>query len=327
MLGTTSVARRCARLSSSAGLLAFGTMIARAHQSSFGANKPVATVSVSLRWCSTNPVNVAEFTLNEAIVAKDLEANQRWVAMSKRLDELRAANDQAGLKAAIAEAVALFDEVGADRSPHQCTVLLSLERAQIDLNSGEYDDALAHAFLAVETLEAATGAARDPVTLMEARELTGFIHVARRDAAAAEAVFRDLLQWIDHGSSKDMPMVRVAAKAARRSVATGLGEALLVKAETSSLDPRAEYNEALPLLVDALSQHVDENDFPAGKRTLLAAQRCFVGLKDKRQASATCDRLTRWCKAHNDEAGIVLAAELKAATGYAEPEEEKAPSS
>ena len=110
-------------------------------------------------------------------------------------------------------------------------------------------------------------------------------------------------------------MVRVAAKNMRRTVSTGLGEALLAKSKTSG-DARVECKEALDVLVEALSQHVDESDHAMGKRTLVAAHHCFLGLNDKKQAAMTCDRLQKWCAKFSDDAGVAEAKALKEATGF-----------
>jgi hypothetical protein len=275
-----------------------------------------------MRWSSTaaataNPVDVENFTLNPEIVAADMAANQRWLALSGKLTELRRRGDVEGLRTAIDEAFTLLNEVGPERSPHQSAVLLRLERAQVEMNIGEFDAAFRHATKAYEDLAAYEGAARDTTRMMEAREMIAFIELQRGNAHAAEEAFRDLLRWIDHGSSKEMPMVRVAAKNMRRSVLMGLGETLLLKSKTSQ-DPRVEAREALDHLIEALSQHVDESDFPAGKRTIVAAYHCFMTLGDKKQAAVTCERLTRWCTKHDDEAGLRLAQEFKARTGAAD---------
>jgi tetratricopeptide (TPR) repeat protein len=249
------------------------------------------------------------WTLDPAVVEQHQAAQQRWLDLSTEMADLKATKRFAELAACVDKGLAMVGELGADNSPVQCEPMLLLELAQASFNAGDHAAAMAAATKAHAKLDAFTGAARDESRLAEVREFEGHILVELGDYAAAEARFGELLQWIDVGSGKAAPMVRVAAKNMRRSVLSGKGTALLRRAPTSD-DVRKVAAESLDCLIDALALHVEESDEGAAKAALSGSIECFALLKDKKQAAETCDKLAKWCRRHNDEEGA-LAAEAR----------------
>jgi hypothetical protein len=272
-------------------------------------------------------VNVEDFTLNREVVDLDMSANAKWLEFAERLDRHRAANQPEEVRVAIHDAFKLLEELGEDRAPVQSRVRLLMELSQVEMNCGELKLAVAHCNEAVAQLQGATGPQRNPTLLAEARELLGFILLREGTESALQAAeqhFRELLEWIERGSSREAPMVRVAAKKIRRTVLTGLGETLVAKSRTAG-DRRPVCKEALNHLVPALSQHVDESDFASGKRTLFAALECFQSLGDVTQAASTCGRIEKWCARFDDAEGVAAAKAIleSLSTGAAEDSKAK----
>lgn len=142
--------------------------------------------------------------------------------------------------------------------------------------------------------------------MAEINEFIGFIAVKQLDHDKAIEVLSFVLQWIDNGSRKALPMIAVAAANMRRTTLMGLGMAKELKAAADTklgLDGRSTYDAALSHLIEGLDQHVERHDAVAVKDTLLTAYRCFIGIKDPKQAVTTVEKYVNYCKRSQDVEG------------------------
>ena len=155
-------------------------------------------------------VNVEEFTLNPEVVERDMAAAKRWMALGESLTAHKKANDNAAIVDTIQSGFALLKELGEDAAPVNCEPMLLMELALAELNDGRAKEALAAAEKA-RALHEAVKPSPDEAQLGEIREFCAFATLASGEALAAKEQFDALINWIDVGSSKAMPMVRVAA--------------------------------------------------------------------------------------------------------------------
>lgn len=242
-------------------------------------------------------VNVEEFTLNAEVVRVHQEAGAQWRALDQTLAAARASGDADRMLAAVRSGLDLLEKIGPENSPMQCEASLRMEEAQCLFNTKHFDEADKILTKVVADLK---GAPRlDDVLLANAREFHGFVLLELGRCDAAFAIFSDLLKWIDTGVSRAMPMVAVAAKNMRRTTQTGLGMAQQARGIVET--DRALISAGLDNLIEALTQHIENNDVYSVKQTLAATLQCFVALDDAKQAIETCEKYVSWCRRNGDE--------------------------
>ena len=252
-------------------------------------------------------VNVEEFTLNQDVVEADLAAAKKWMAIGDDMLTHKKAKDDAALMGVIESGFALLKELGADAAPVNCEPNLWMELALAHLNAGRAKEALDAAEKAKALVEAVQPNP-DEAQLGEIREFCAFATLDSGDSAQAAAGFQALLDWIDTGSSRAMPMVRVAAKAQRRTVLMGRGLAKLAMGLSPGAQEKTRLvNEALDDLIGALSEHLEEKDNGSAKRTLDAVTRAFEAVGEGKQAAASAMKLAKLCERTDDEAGAAAA--------------------
>jgi hypothetical protein len=226
--------------------------------------------------------------------------------LGSRLSAAQTARNSTELLAAVKSGFDLLASCGADDAPVNCEAMLLLTQAQAQLQLKQLDEAVLAARRAQTLYEA--GGPTNVARAMEAKEFAAFIEVERGQAAVAEKMFEELLEWANVGSRKELPMAQVAAVNMRRTVQTGKAMALYRRATTeANADVRGLCDQALDLLTESLSAHVDAEDVASAKMALNYAVQCFVALKDLDHASEACDKLEAWCRKHEDADGLQLA--------------------
>lgn len=274
----------------------------------------------SLRVCSTSSssnatssaVNVEAFTLNDEVVQRDLDYIARWNAISAAIDAARGADDHKAILAEVEKGLELLGSVGNLNAPIQCECLLCMEAAQAHYNLHQYEAALEKAEQARRSLTEGGSKEEllDRAQMAEIDQFIGFTLCKHRKPKEAQERLAAVLHWIDVDAKSAMPMQAVAAVNLRRSVLTGVGQSqTLQAAELAEQDETAEarelFGKALDTLIEALNQHIDENDFTMVKTTLSSILMCFEGLGDISQAVVTCRKFISWCDRHEDAAGVV----------------------
>ncbi|KAH9577548.1 hypothetical protein LSM04_008092 [Trypanosoma melophagium] len=254
-----------------------------------------------------SPVDIENFTLNEEVVQKDMDALQRWNDLSAVIDTSRANKKYEDILAAVNKGLDMLKEMGALNAPIQCETLLLLEAAQAHYNLQQFDAALKNAEEAKKALLETPVSLRDAAQLAEVNQLIAYILLKNGKIEESFTLFTDVLRWIDVDAKSAMPMQAVAAVNMRRSIVTGIGlchEKFAEKAVASGGDGREMYGKALDLLIEALNAHIDEGDVESVKLTLGRVLRCFEAVGDPPQAIATAEKYVRWCRRHGDEAGV-----------------------
>ncbi|ESL12033.1 hypothetical protein TRSC58_00205 [Trypanosoma rangeli SC58] len=279
------------------------------HHLSYGAlwSCVCRTSSVSTSMTSPSPVNVESFTLNETVVKKDMEALERWNELSQVIDSSRAEKANEKVLMAVEKGLGMLAEMGALNAPIQCETLLLLEATQAHYNLQQFEAALESAERAKNTLLETPVAVRDAALLAEVNQLMAYVLLEKGNIDEATTIFTEVLRWIDVDAKSVMPMQAVAAVNMRRSVVTGIGFCYQKQAEkevASGGDGKELYGKALDLLIEALSVHIDENDYESVKKTLSTVLKCFEGVNDISQAISTGDKYVSWCRRHSDEAGV-----------------------
>lgn len=258
-----------------------------------------------------SPVNVENFTLNEDVVKKDVEALRRWNELSQMIETSRAEMQNENVLAAVEKGLSMLEEMGALNAPIQCETLLLLEGAQAHYNLQQFEAALAKAQRARDVLLATPPAVRDAALLAEVNQLMAYVLLGTGRTDESMALFTEVLRWIDVDAKGAMPMQAVAAVNMRRSVVTGMGlcqQKLAEKDVATGGDGKALYGKALDLLIEALNVHIDENDYVSVKTSLSGVLRCFEGVGDIAQAVSTGEKYVSWCRRHSDEAGVAQGA-------------------
>nr|CCC90128.1 unnamed protein product [Trypanosoma congolense IL3000] len=216
------------------------------------------TSSTAKEASCSSAVNVEDFTLNEEVVKRDMEALRRWNDLSSKIDTHRAGKEYDELLAAVDTGLLMFKEMGPLNAPIQCETLLLLEAAQAHYNLQQYEAALAKAHGARDTLMAAPEGVRDLARLGEVNQLIGYIHLRSNKPKEAVSIFTDVLRWIDVDSRTASPMQAVSAVNMRRFIVTGIGLCYHQIAQeecASGGDGREMYGRALDLLVEAPHVH------------------------------------------------------------------------
>lgn len=272
-----------------------------------------------------NPVNVEEFTLDEAIVRRHQDIAQRWGDIGEELQRCREGNDFMGVISVVAKGLALLQDVGPMDSPVQCCTNLCMEEAQAYFNLRSGPEALAAATKAKEDLMK-TATAADAAKLAEMDEFIGHALLLSGDATKAEEVFRGILAWMDTDAKKALPMVAVAAVNQRRTVLLGIGLSLKCQAEKIAEtrgDSKPVFAKALDVLLDALALNSEANDAGAVKENLKGVIKCFIGVGDAPQAVSTCEKYVSYCRRGEDmesvNHGILLMQEICKAHGVQNP--------
>lgn len=285
-------------------------------------------------------VDVENWTLNKEVVARHQEVQTKWIELSERFQKLAAENNFADQLTAVDEGFELFAQVGADDSPVHCPVMLHMTKAQAHFNLKNFGAALESATSAKEYFVSrgwkdhhpqqqqqqssssssgggATSAA-DEARVREIIEFIGFVHLERGSFNEALAIFNSMLEWVAVGSRKALPMVQVAAVNMKRTLQTGKGRALygLAKQQgggsdavdnNNGSDKRQLLDEALDLIVESLSAHVDSSDVVSARMALDTATLCYCALGELDRAAEACDKLESWCARHDDKEGLALA--------------------
>ena len=294
--------------------------ISKKTTTSFGA---VAFSSTSVRFCSSstykNPVDVENWTLDEEIVKRHQQVQQKWVDLAQSFRDLKEENNHQGVLEKVEEGFKLLQEVGAENSPVQCSQMLLMTKAQAHFNLKQFDQAFENAQKARQEYHmsnnsnnnnnSTTTAALDEGSIRDTTQFLGFVELERGNYQQALDIFDGLLVWVNEDSRKALPMVQVLAVNMKRTIQTGKARALygLATSSSSSVDSKALLNESLDLLIDSLSAHVDEKDVEFAKSALDNAILCYCALGDYSKAEDACDKLQGWCKRHDDEQGLELA--------------------
>nr|CAJ2472649.1 unnamed protein product [Leishmania braziliensis] len=290
-------AAACAHLSCSRR---YGSSVA-AHR---GSSAPAAAVSA---------VNVEEFTLNEEVVKQDLANMAKWNALSEDIDAARTAGDHVKLLEHVQVGLQMLKEIGAMNAPIQCESLLCMEASQAQYKLKQYDEALRCAMQARESLlRDCKPELQDKAQIAEIEVHMGFVlckQGSHNAAVEAQELLQKVLHWVDVDAKSAMPMQAVAAVNLRRSVLTGLGlsttvQATLLAKKGEAAEAKELYAKGLDTLIEALNQHIDENDFELVKITLEAILTSFEGLDDVSQAVTTCRKYISWCRRHDDASGV-----------------------
>lgn len=268
------------------------------------------------RWESTtakapsSAVNIRDFTLNEAVVKRDLENMARWNELSAAIDTARAAKDPTQVLAEVAKGLAMLEELGVDSAPIQCEALLCMEGAQAHYVGERYSEALALARRARTSLTSdGKPELQDRAQIAEIDQFIGFVLCKDGREKEAQEVLEKVLHWIDVDARSAMPMQAVAALQLRRSVLTGIGQSLTLQAKKleaagSVAEAKERYGKALDILIEGLDKHIDESDFSLVKSSLEGILQCFEGLQDGEQAVTTCRKYISWCSRHGDAEGV-----------------------
>lgn len=258
-------------------------------------------------------VNVEEFTLNEEVVKQDLANMAKWNALSAEIEAARASGDHTKLLAHVHVGLQMLQEIGATNAPIQCESLLCMEASQAHYKMMQYDEALQCAERARESLlRGCKAELQDKAQIAEIEVFMGFVlckQGGHSAAVEAQELLQKVLHWIDVDAKSAMPMQAVAAVNLRRSVLTGLGLSTTVQATTlaskgETAEAKVLYAKGLDTLIEALNQHIDENDVELVKMTLEAILTSFEGLDDVSQAVATCRKYISWCRRHDDASGV-----------------------
>jgi tetratricopeptide (TPR) repeat protein len=255
-------------------------------------------------------VNVEEFTLNDEVVQRDMDNMAKWNHLSAEVDAARAAADHQRLLEHVAKGLTMLEEMGAANAPIQCECLLCMEASQAHYNLGQYDDALRFAERARGSLlQGAKPELQDKAQIAEIEVFMGFTLCQQGEGAEAQELLQKVLHWIDVDAKSAMPLQAVAAVNLRRSVLTGIGRSITLQAtdlakKGETAEAKELYSKALDSLIEALNQHIDENDFNLVKSTLQSILTCFEGLGDVAQAVTTCRKYVSWCRRHDDAAGV-----------------------
>eukprot|EP00758_Cryptobia_borreli_P012656 Tbor_TRINITY_DN5766_c1_g1::TRINITY_DN5766_c1_g1_i1::g.19727::m.19727 len=272
----------------------------------------------SFRFCSTqqqqqhhqrpSAVNIDDWTLNNEVVQRDLEIQEKWGMIGAELTASKEAKDYASIIDITSKGLAYFTEVGVEDAPLQCEPMLLMELSQAYYNMDKYAEALSSAERARAAIETGEGA-KDMAKLAEVNEFIGFIYLRMRNIPKADEIFTALIRWIDVESKSAMPMVTVAARNMRRMAVMGEGLVLEAKAQGAQRnegggDATALFSAALDKLATCLDDHIQEGDITAVKDTLSGCLRCFVGLGDRTQARETCNKYISWCRRHGDGSGV-----------------------
>ncbi|RNF20516.1 uncharacterized protein Tco025E_03744, partial [Trypanosoma conorhini] len=253
-----------------------------------------------------SPVNFDSFTLNEAVVKKDMEALERWNELSQMIYSARAEKANEKVLLAVEKGLGMLAEMGALNAPIQCETLLLLEATQAHYNLHQFEAALKSAEKAKNVLLETPAALRDAALLAEVNQLVAYVLLENENIDEAMNTFTDILRWIDVDAKSATPMQAVAAVNMRRSVVTGIGLCYQKRAEkevATGGDGKELYGKALDLLIEALNVHIDENDYDSVKKTLSSVLKCFEGVNDISQAISTGEKYVSWCRRHSDEAG------------------------
>jgi tetratricopeptide (TPR) repeat protein len=263
---------------------------------------------------NNNPVDVENWTLDEAIVKRHQEIQEKWLKLSNDFSQMKQENNNAGILQAVDEGLKLYDQVGADDSPVRCRQMLWMTKAQAHLNRKEYEASYENANKAREEFQSSEHrAAADEGHYREIIEFIGFVQLERGKYKEALEIFDEMLTWVSEGSRKALPMVQVMAVNMKRTLQTGKARALYGLAiSTKDADTKSLLNQSIDLLIDSLSAHVDEEDVSAAKMALDYATLCYCALGDLSKAEDACDKLEGWCKRNKDEAGLELAATRRA---------------
>lgn len=264
-------------------------------------------------------VNVEEFTLNDEVVRRDMEALTRWNELSEAIAAARATGEPQQVLAEVTKGLAMLEELGAESGPIQCESLLCMEGSQAHYNAGEHEAALALARRARASLTSdGKPEMQDRAQIAEIDNFIGAILCKAGRAKEAREAFEAVLVWIDTDARTTMPMQAVAAINMRRAVLTGLGtstayEARGLAAAGSTAEAKELFAKALDTLIEGLNKHIDEKDFQLVKDTLQSILLCFEGLGDAEQAVATCRKYTSWCSRHEDAEGVAEGKRMLAA--------------
>lgn len=267
---------------------------------------PFRATSTTTATGGANPVNVEEWTLDEAIVQRHQEIGQKWSDIGEALQTAKEQSNHLAVLEAVAKGHALLQEVGPMDSPVQCFTNLSMEEAQAYFNLGKGPEALEAATKSKDALQK-TATEADAAKLKEIEEFIGHALLLNGESAKAEEVFRAILLWMDTDARKALPMVSVAAVNQRRTVLLGVGMAIKVSAEKTVAtrgDGKAEFAKALDVLLDALALNTEAQDAGSVKQNLLGIIACFVGVGDSRQAVSTCEKYINFCHRAEDVDGV-----------------------
>lgn len=274
-----------------------------------------------------SPVDVENWTLDEAIVKRHQQIQEKWLNLSNDFSRFKRDGDNQSILTAVDGGLKLFDEVGADDSPVHCRQMLWMTKAQAHLNRKEFDAAFENAKKAYDLFVDETERTSSPSSrargstqegsLREVREFLGFVQLERGNFKDALEIFDEMLSWVAEGSRKSLPMVQVLAINMKRTLQTGKARALygIATAKPTSsadggqeiVDSRALIDQSLDLLIESLSAHVDEKDVESAKMALDYAALCYCAVGDFSKAEDACDKLEGWCRRHGDEAGLALA--------------------
>ncbi|KAG5505798.1 hypothetical protein JKF63_05134 [Porcisia hertigi] len=270
--------------------------------------------SSSAHQIRASAVNVDEFTLNDEVVREDLANLAKWNALSEEIDAARTAGNHTQLLDRVQTGLEMLKEMGAAHAPIQCESSLCMEASQAHYKMKQYEAALRCAEQARESLlRDCKPGLEDKAQIAEIEVFMGFVLCKQGDhSAAVEAheLLQKVLHWVDVDAKSAMPMQAVAAVNLRRSVLTGLGLSTTVRATALAnkgeiVEAKALYAKGLDLLIEALNQHIDENDFELVKMSLEAILTSFEGLGDVSQAVTTCRKYISWCKRHDDSSGVM----------------------
>ncbi|CAG9573569.1 conserved hypothetical protein [Leishmania major strain Friedlin] len=237
----------------------------------------------------------------------------KWNALSAEIEAARASGDHTKLLAHVHVGLQMLQEIGATNAPIQCESLLCMEASQAHYKMMQYDEALQCAERACESLlRGCKAELQDKAQIAEIEVFMGFVlckQGGHSAAVEAQELLQKVLHWIDVDAKSAMPMQAVAAVNLRRSVLTGLGLSTTVQATTlaskgETAEAKVLYAKGLDTLIEALNQHIDENDVELVKMTLEAILTSFEGLDDVSQAVATCRKYISWCRRHDDASGV-----------------------
>lgn len=268
-----------------------------------------------------NPVDVEKWTLDEKIVKRHQEIQEKWLNLASEFTRLKQEGCSRGILEAVDQGLNLFDEVGAYDAPVHCRQMLWMTKAQAHLNLKEFDASFENAKKAYDAYlaeqqqtkrKSSEASASEEGSLREVREFLGFVELERGNNKEALEIFDEMLMWVSEGSRKALPMVQVLAVNMKRTLQTGKARALygLATNPTSSaaeVDSRALLDQSVDLLIDSLSAHVDEKDVESAKMALDYAVLCYCAMGDLSKAEDACDKLEGWCRRYDDEAGLALA--------------------
>ena len=258
-----------------------------------------------------NPVNVESFTLDDAIVSKHALIHGKWIELSNELAALSKGGQHRDILTAVEKGFTLLRDVGAEDSPVHCEPMLLMTQAQANYNLKQWAAATQSASRALDLVKQGRGGDADEGRLREIEEFIAYTQLEQGDAQDALARFDALLAWVASGSRKSLPMVQVVAVNMKRTLQSGKARALLLLARGGggdTVDRRALLGQSLDLFIESLSEHVDAKDVEATKMALDGAVLCYCALGELTKAQEACEKLTNWCRRHNDVAGLELAA-------------------